>query len=162
MRFFLLSMVLVWGCGDDATGTDAGRGVDGGGRDGGGRDGGGTDGGGTDGGGTDSGAVDSGGPADAGAAIDASTCEGIEAQATAFLNANKTCSTAADCMQVAAGCYTMQEDCCVVYMNTSHDTARWSEYLDALGTCAGGACGCCAAIPAPPDCIDGRCLPARR
>ena len=28
MRFILLSMVLASGCGDDATGTDAGRGMD--------------------------------------------------------------------------------------------------------------------------------------
>jgi hypothetical protein len=170
MRYFLCSILFIAACGDDSSPTDAGArsdsGRDGGSRDGGrpGSDAGGTDAGAMDGGGTDGGASDGGtdaGRRDAGAPIDASSCEIITAQAADFLEANKGCSTAEDCVQVGAGCYPRQEDCCVVYMNTGFDAAAWDDYLDALGECAGGACACCAAIPAPPDCIEGRCMPAR-
>lgn len=160
MRFSVLSMILVWGCGDDATGTDAGRGMDAGGRDGG-RDGGSRDGASADGGGADDGGRDAGGSQDAGASIDGSTCPEIVARATAFLAASKECSTAADCITVAGGCYPEHEGCCVVYMNTTHDSTRWRAYLDALDVCFDGPCACCAAIPPEPDCIEGRCGPRR-
>lgn len=111
--------------------------------------------------------LDSGGPRDAAmsfdaqVAFDAADCSAARAAATAFVEANKDCTLDSDCAQVAAPCYSMTEDCCVIYMKTGYDTASWTAIYDAVTSCAGSACGCCAAIPAPPGCIMGRCGPRR-
>lgn len=134
----------------------------------------------TDAGGRDSGAamdaarvddaamsVDSGGARDAAMSVDArlafdaADCTSARAAATAFVEANKDCALDTDCAQVAAPCYSATEDCCVVYLKTGYDTAAWTGIYDAVTACAGGACGCCASIPAPPGCIMGRCGPRR-
>jgi hypothetical protein len=92
-----------------------------------------------------------------GAAI---TCDNADAVATSFVEANQACSTAADCVEADAGCYSQQQDCCVVYLNRDYDQAAWSALMSQLGSCNEG-CGCCAAIPAPPGCSAGQCGPNR-
>ncbi len=136
---------------------------------------------GTDAGGGDSGApmdaaraddaamsIDSGALRDAAMSVDApvvrfdaADCSAASAAATAFIAANKDCVSDTDCTQVVAPCYSMTEDCCVVYMKTGYDLTAWSSIYDAVTSCSGGACGCCAAIPAPPGCIMGHCGPRR-
>jgi len=89
-----------------------------------------------------------------------STCDNADTNTAAFVEANQTCSTAADCVEVSAGCYSQQQDCCVVYLNRDYDQSAWSALTDQLDSCQ-GPCGCCAAIPAPPGCSAGRCGPDR-
>ena len=109
----------------------------------------------------DSGGRDAAMSVDAQIAFDAADCSSARAAAMAFVEANKTCTLDADCTQVAAPCYSMTEDCCVVYMKTGYDTSAWSAIYGAVTSCAGGGCGCCASIPAPPGCLMGRCGPRR-
>jgi len=98
---------------------------------------------------------------DAPAPFDAADCTATNAAAVAFVEAHKSCSVDSDCVQVAAPCYSMPEDCCVTYMKADYDTVAWASLYAAVTSCAGGACACCASIPAPPGCIGGRCAPNR-
>jgi len=89
-------------------------------------------------------------------------CDGVRAEAQAFVAANKSCARDEDCVQVGAGCYSPHEDCCVIYLRGDYDAAAWTAFTRDLGTCAGGACACCAAIPRAPACNAGTCGPAAR
>jgi hypothetical protein len=88
-------------------------------------------------------------------------CEQQVKAAKDFVAANKACKQDSDCMQVNAGCFGEQEDCCVVYLDKKHDGAKWKTILDAIETCQqgpnGGPCGCCAGLPHPAKCREGKC-----
>jgi hypothetical protein len=91
-------------------------------------------------------------------AAGASSCTTIDADVKAFIAANKSCTTAADCVMVSADCWPQQEDCCVIYLNASHDPAAWSALMTTYKACMdAGSCGCCAAIPHDPACNAGTC-----
>jgi hypothetical protein len=112
----------------------------------------------------DAGATDTGTPGDAGGGDAASSCDDATAALTAFIATNDDCTMDSDCVEVAASCYSMQEDCCVIYVKAGYDAAQWAALYGAVEACAvgsGGGCGCCAALPAPPGCIMGRCGPLR-
>jgi hypothetical protein len=158
--------------GDDAGSTVAGAGAEGqvsavGGQPSGGAPSGGAPSGGAPSGGAPSGgapAAGSGGESTGGVSTTGGstglTCENVQAEAAVFVASNKTCTSGQDCVQVSAGCYADQEDCCVVYLSRDYDQAAWALLLEQLDSCL-GPCACCAAIPAPPGCTAGRCGPDR-
>ncbi len=93
-----------------------------------------------------------------GGSAGAPNCTSIEKEMGDFIAANKDCSSPSDCVTATAQCWQAQEDCCVVYLKSTHDKAKWASLNSTLSKCVSG-CGCCAAIPADPDCIASKSGP---
>jgi hypothetical protein len=77
-----------------------------------------------------------------------------------FINANKACSSAADCRSERVGCGITEDDCTgAVYLNTQADLASFGPLRDQYRACLGDRpnCATCARFDADADCIGGRC-----
>lgn len=97
-------------------------------------------------------AGNSGGASGAGAG-----CDALAAEILRFADANRACSTSADCTALSLDCGASPDHCSGVYaVNSGYDTAREAELRSASQACA-GQCGGCPAIVGPAECNGGRC-----
>ena len=104
------------------------------------------------------GAPASGGSPGSAGANDILACDTVEADATEFVEANKACSTAGDCLEAFLLCFAREEACCAVYLNRNYDRIALALLADRLGSCL-GPCTCCGTTSPPPACVAGRCGP---
>jgi hypothetical protein len=79
-----------------------------------------------------------------------------------FINANKACSSTADCQMRMVGCGVTDGDCTgAVYVNRSTNLTRFGTLARNLATCATGRsvpnCGGCTLPIQAPECIAGQC-----
>jgi hypothetical protein len=77
-----------------------------------------------------------------------------------FINANRSCQSAADCRSETVGCGITESDCTgAVYLNTRADFSAFGTLRDRYRACVGDHpnCGSCARLDPPPSCINGRC-----
>jgi hypothetical protein len=77
-----------------------------------------------------------------------------------FIDANKSCATAADCRSERVSCGITEDDCTgAVYLNTKTDLAAFGTLRDQYRACLGNHpnCSSCARLEPDADCIQGRC-----
>jgi hypothetical protein len=83
-------------------------------------------------------------------------CEALTA-AIESVQAQKSCTTNADCVVVEPGCFSARENCSgAVYVNTTATVSTIEDLFDGATTCENDA-PCCTAWPALPACISGWC-----
>ncbi len=97
--------------------------------------------------------------------FDNATCSDERKEMRDLLNANKTCTTTADCQTLYVGCGVTEDDCTgAVYANQSLDAELFDATLDRLNTCStsfeGFGCANCERAARQAECIDGLCLGA--
>jgi hypothetical protein len=82
------------------------------------------------------------------------SCDDVALEVERFREENKGCQTAEDCTWVSSVTLP-HDDCCVVALNQSANLTEW-ERLNEAYACFDPS-PCCAALPGPLECVDGRC-----